>query len=593
MCDKLLKEFIDMITTVCNKSIINNQKNIFNYQMLNVEITIPLNEFKNNNLLFEECEKIRNKFIEIEICTLGIINEMPKYVYNDEIENNIDDDSNSVCDTIIDFDFDSDYESDLDNDYKQTSPSFIERLNDVNQNFVLSLNIINKSYPCYFTNKFMSVSKMIKILTKTLLLDNPSIYTENLTLANKKSINLHNKCVYIINHILYMDIFTIFKKCKNINYIIKIICKFCNEHNNLMNIRLSKSKKHNIKLNKKLKQNYNNATKLIIDLMMNISPLNNILLINEQLEYVNKKSISSNKIYDDFNNPFDKISFEKLMLQTNDNGKTNFDNSSECLDFLRISLDNCVTYEDLDIITENEMLKSSYGCYEIDLNDTKSYFILKIKFKNIDNKNYWLYSNSTKLMHILCNGKPPNLNRQSLKKGLLSETSLEFIHLYPYYSEFLKLLKKQITFIIKNSYTLQSCKYVLTDCCRINPICMGKTLSLKESNTKLITCIECNLDLCVLGCGRIYHGETDCNISFDEASEQLINSTSIPCPKCHINTHKFDGCNHMTCYCCNTQFCWICGEELPKDINSVYRTELHFRSSGIGPGIQNGCFQNI
>ena len=31
------------------------------------------------------------------------------------------------------------------------------------------------------------------------------------------------------------------------------------------------------------------------------------------------------------------------------------------------------------------------------------------------------------------------------------------------------------------------------------------------------------------------------------------------CPKCKTKVEKASGCNHMTCYLCNFQWCWICG----------------------------------
>ena len=30
------------------------------------------------------------------------------------------------------------------------------------------------------------------------------------------------------------------------------------------------------------------------------------------------------------------------------------------------------------------------------------------------------------------------------------------------------------------------------------------------------------------------------------------------CPKCRIRVEKIDGCNHMTCYLCNYEWCWLC-----------------------------------
>jgi E3 ubiquitin-protein ligase RNF19A len=31
------------------------------------------------------------------------------------------------------------------------------------------------------------------------------------------------------------------------------------------------------------------------------------------------------------------------------------------------------------------------------------------------------------------------------------------------------------------------------------------------------------------------------------------------CPKCRTRVEKVEGCNHMTCYFCSFQWCWICG----------------------------------
>jgi hypothetical protein len=37
------------------------------------------------------------------------------------------------------------------------------------------------------------------------------------------------------------------------------------------------------------------------------------------------------------------------------------------------------------------------------------------------------------------------------------------------------------------------------------------------------------------------------------------------CPNCKAHIEKSEGCNHMTCYYCEFQFCWICGETYTQD----------------------------
>ena len=44
----------------------------------------------------------------------------------------------------------------------------------------------------------------------------------------------------------------------------------------------------------------------------------------------------------------------------------------------------------------------------------------------------------------------------------------------------------------------------------------------------------------------------------NEISEILINLTCVPCPFCFIKIYKTEGCNHMKCARCQTEFCYLC-----------------------------------
>lgn len=39
----------------------------------------------------------------------------------------------------------------------------------------------------------------------------------------------------------------------------------------------------------------------------------------------------------------------------------------------------------------------------------------------------------------------------------------------------------------------------------------------------------------------------------------------MPCPKCGVAIQKIMGCNKMTCVTCDSKFCYLCGEILPKE----------------------------
>jgi len=73
----------------------------------------------------------------------------------------------------------------------------------------------------------------------------------------------------------------------------------------------------------------------------------------------------------------------------------------------------------------------------------------------------------------------------------------------------------------------------------------------------------CGSDLCV-ECGQRMHPGVSCEILKEylegdgDDSLALIRDLTKNCPKCHTPIMKKEGCNHMTCTQCNTQFCWFC-----------------------------------
>lgn len=63
-----------------------------------------------------------------------------------------------------------------------------------------------------------------------------------------------------------------------------------------------------------------------------------------------------------------------------------------------------------------------------------------------------------------------------------------------------------------------------------------------------------------------YHAPTDCQIirkwltkcADDSETANYISAHTKDCPKCHICIEKNGGCNHMQCYHCKYDFCWMC-----------------------------------
>jgi hypothetical protein len=255
-------------------------------------------------------------------------------------------------------------------------------------------------------------------------------------------------------------------------------------------------------------------------------------------------------------------------------GRVNLSSSHEALSLARSYLEQ-TTWDDLTCLRVQQKLTGNnrFGRMNIHLREGIIYFLsLRFPLPGVDGKKYFVSSDDGGLRHILCNGNPPH------KHNKLDETVPNFKTIYPYYAEFLVLVKQRINQIIRDSYDNPNCPFVHIGCCRIEPICGHEVLVMKpeRSGTKLSTCHACRMDLCAGGCGRIYHGETQCDVSFDEASEALIGATSKPCPHCHINITKSEGCNHMRCTRCRTEFCFVCATAFPLDANGHPQITEHF-----------------
>jgi len=87
----------------------------------------------------------------------------------------------------------------------------------------------------------------------------------------------------------------------------------------------------------------------------------------------------------------------------------------------------------------------------------------------------------------------------------------------------------------------------------------------KEPMAKRVICEQCRSSFC-FKCGTDYHAPTDCETikrwltkcADDSETANYISAHTKDCPKCHICIEKNGGCNHMQCYNCKHDFCWMC-----------------------------------
>lgn len=87
----------------------------------------------------------------------------------------------------------------------------------------------------------------------------------------------------------------------------------------------------------------------------------------------------------------------------------------------------------------------------------------------------------------------------------------------------------------------------------------------REIAPKRSVCTSCNTSFC-FKCGMDYHAPTDCQVirkwltkcADDSETANYISANTKDCPKCHICIEKNGGCNHMQCFNCKYDFCWMC-----------------------------------
>nr|CAD7256686.1 unnamed protein product [Timema shepardi] len=87
----------------------------------------------------------------------------------------------------------------------------------------------------------------------------------------------------------------------------------------------------------------------------------------------------------------------------------------------------------------------------------------------------------------------------------------------------------------------------------------------KEPCAKRVICTACSTVFC-FKCGMDYHAPTDCSTikrwltkcADDSETANYISAHTKDCPRCHICIEKNGGCNHMMCFSCKHDFCWMC-----------------------------------
>ncbi|OMJ92137.1 hypothetical protein SteCoe_5125 [Stentor coeruleus] len=114
-----------------------------------------------------------------------------------------------------------------------------------------------------------------------------------------------------------------------------------------------------------------------------------------------------------------------------------------------------------------------------------------------------------------------------------------------FYSKYEKILQRRLLAL---DPTIKFC---------ITPDCEGIIIGSISDPHK--SCTLCHLEMCFI-CGKPWHEGKTCeeeeNIEYEGWE---LGKNVKRCPKCCYKIEKNEGCNHMTCSLCKTEFCWLCG----------------------------------
>ena len=204
-------------------------------------------------------------------------------------------------------------------------------------------------------------------------------------------------------------------------------------------------------------------------------------------------------------------------------------------------------------LTNEELNDNFVGCFHRFCNDCY-YNYLKEKINNN-------FVEKIKCPYYNCN--------HFLYNNFIESKIIKDIHLLLKYK---KLLKRKQLMINPN---IQLCPY--PDC---------ESYAKKEENNKFVSCIENKHKFC-FNCLKEWHNNEECNIDVEKSFENWRDSTKVKrCPRCKYFIEKNEGCNHITCFNCNYNWCWLCLQECKPN---------HYDLNGKCSGLQYAelsCFSN-
>lgn len=98
--------------------------------------------------------------------------------------------------------------------------------------------------------------------------------------------------------------------------------------------------------------------------------------------------------------------------------------------------------------------------------------------------------------------------------------------------------------------------------------------AIDENDSGPFVCPQC-AELTCKQCSQQYHYNSICDFKQRMIEDRMSQAIVKACPSCGTRYIKVEGCNHMICPRCNTEFCYLCGEII-HNVEDHYTTCTQF-----------------
>ncbi len=102
----------------------------------------------------------------------------------------------------------------------------------------------------------------------------------------------------------------------------------------------------------------------------------------------------------------------------------------------------------------------------------------------------------------------------------------------------------------------------------VNEGCEGR-MQAESMSTKKMTCPKCQTLVC-FQCREAWHGYfISCETSFNTKEGGSLGNSVVWCTVCRTKNFKNEGSDHINCFQCGHEFCYLCKKQYPCNCGEI------------------------